>query len=158
MKQFSLRLMTLGLVLGGVNFFQSIAHAIPPAQAVCAFTTVSISAANGAVAMPGLTLTVTNLRTVTQKAIVQVSADIGVEIDAEVRISYALDSGPPLEDTFGPANLANQAQYYEGRMVIAVIPVPPGKHTIRPFWRVSGAPAKTAVMDSRCATIEVLTR
>jgi hypothetical protein len=158
MKQLATRIMALGLVVGGVAAFQGSAFALPNSQGVCAFSTQVISSTDGARPLPGLTLTVTNNATSNRNAIVQVSADTGVDDQAEVRISYALDNGPPREDTYGPANFANVAQYYEGRMVLAIIPVPPGTHTIKPYWRVSGSPGKTAVIDSRCATVEITTK
>ncbi|MEH1892740.1 MAG: hypothetical protein V7K92_25940 [Nostoc sp.] len=49
-------------------------------------------------------------------------------------------------------------KYYEGRAVIAIVPIPYGTHTITPYWRVSGSAGKTAVIDSRCITAELNTQ
>jgi hypothetical protein len=74
-----------------------------------------------------------------------------------VRLDYSVDGAAPQENVFGPANLANTQQGYEGRDATAVIPLGPGTHTITAFWRVSGGPGKTARMDKRCLTIESIT-
>ncbi|WP_298916874.1 hypothetical protein [uncultured Nostoc sp.] len=132
-------------------------QAIPASQGKCAFNFVSITPANGFQPIPGLSATVTNYGSTTN-AIVHVSADVGIDDAAEVRISYSIDGGVPGEDTYGPGNLANHQQYYEGRAVIAIVPIPSGTHTITPYWRVSGSAGKTAVIDSRCITAELNTQ
>ena len=89
------------------------------------------------------------------KAIVQLSADTGVDPGAEVRVAYSVDGGPPQEGVFGPANLANHQEFFEARTVIAVIPLARGGHTITAHWRVSGGSGKKAAMDNRCMTVEM---
>jgi hypothetical protein len=131
-------------------------EAIPLPQSRCAFNSISTSSNNPPQAIPGSSVTVNN-GSVGRRALVQFSADTGVETGAEVRISYSIDGGPPREDTFGPANLANHQEFFEARAVIAVISLGPGTHTIRPFWRVSGVAGKNAFMDSRCTTLEART-
>jgi hypothetical protein len=125
----------------------------PRAQGQCAFTFESITTADGYRPISGLTISVDNGNKA-HAALVQVSADMGVDADAEVRVAYSVDNGPPREDFYGPGNLANHQQYYEGRAVIAVIPLPAGAHTITPFWRISGAAGKNAFVDSRCMTVQ----
>lgn len=147
-------LAAVGLMTGTVGFLAAPgAEAVPVPQQRCAFNQVTITSFDAAAAIPGLSLTVNN-GSVARRAIVQLSADVGVEPNAEVRVSYSVDGGPQQEDTFGPANLANHQEFYEARGVIAVIPLGPGTHSVTPYWRVSAGPGMSAVMDSRCATIE----
>ncbi len=98
-----------------------------------------------------------NNGTSARQAIVQVSADMGVDPDAEVRLAYAIDGGRPQEGVFGPANFANNQQFWETRSTIAVIPLPAGTHTISAYWRVSGATGKNAVSSMRCMTVQART-
>jgi hypothetical protein len=133
------------------------AQAIPPAQGKCAFDTIQTNSTNLPQNISSLSVTVNN-GTAARTAIVQFSADTGVDDNAEVRISYRVDGGQPQEDTFGPANLANHQEFREGRAVIALIPLSSGTHTITPVWRVSGAAGKSAFMDSRCMTVESRTK
>jgi len=90
----------------------------------------------------------------THAALVAVSADLGVDANAETRLAYSVDGGPAQEYASGPGNLANHQEYYEGRAATAVIQLGAGSHTITAYWRVSGAAGKTAVMDQRCMTAE----
>ena len=76
--------------------------AIPNPQENCAFNSLSITTADGTPAIPGLAVTVNNTTANTQRAIVQLSADLGVDDQAEVRVSYQVDGGAPQEDVFGP--------------------------------------------------------
>jgi hypothetical protein len=52
------------------------------------------------------------------RAVVGVSANAGVDIDAELRLAYSVDGGPVQENVFGPANLANPSAVLGG----------PGRH------------------------------
>ena len=87
-------------------------------------------------------------------AVIRVSASIGVDPGAEVRIGYKVDGGSPVEGVFGPANLANHQEHWETRAMMAIIHLPPGVHVVSPYWRISGAAGKNAFMTARCATIE----
>jgi hypothetical protein len=40
---------------------------------------------------------------------------------------------------------------------MVVLPVPAGTHTIRPYWRISGAPGKNGIIAARCLTAEAYT-
>ena len=149
-------IVVLGMVIvwgAGLVFQSHSAQAVPSAQGRCAFGSIQTNSTNPPQDIPGLSVTVNN-GTQPRTAIVQLSADTGVDDNAEVRVSYRVDGGTPREDTFGPANLANHQQFFEGRAVIALIPLPAGTHTITPVWRVSGAAGKSAFMDSRCMTAE----
>jgi hypothetical protein len=121
--------------------------------ATCGGGSVSTTASNVAQPMPGLSVTVNN-GSAARSALVAVSANLGVDVDAETRVAYSVDGGPAQENAFGPANLANHQQYYEGRAATAVIPLGPGTHTIAAYWRVSGAAGKAATMDERCLTVD----
>ncbi|HYW26291.1 MAG TPA: hypothetical protein VE953_19120 [Terriglobales bacterium] len=123
------------------------------ASATCAGNAISYSAPNAAQAIPGLTTTINNGGS-SRRAMVTISANLGVDIDAEVRVAYSVDGTAAQENVFGPANLANHQEYYEGREVTAVIPLGPGSHTITAYWRISGAAGKTAYMDRRCLSVE----
>jgi len=152
--------MRLAAAIAGVGFLLStagMAQAVPASQARCALDAQSITTSSGLVPIPGLALIVNNGRAA-RTAIVQLSADMGVDAGAEVRVAYSVDGGSPREGVFGPANLANHQEFFEARSVIAVIPLPAGTHTVTPFWRVSGPPGKNAFIDNRCATLEVNTR
>jgi hypothetical protein len=140
---------------------RSVASASPDASAIvagtnCAGNAVSNSAPNAAQPIPGLTVAVNNGSS-SRRAVLTLSANLGVDADAEVRVAYSVDGIAAQENVFGPANLANHQEYYEGREVTAVIPLGPGAHTITPYWRISGAAGKTASMDKRCATVESAT-
>jgi hypothetical protein len=122
------------------------------ANASCAGNTVSTASTAGAQPIPGLTTVINNGGT-SRRARVTISGNLGVDVDAEVRVAYSVDGIAPQENAFGPANLANHQQYFEAREVTAVIPLGPGSHTIVPYWRVSGVAGKAATMDKRCLTI-----
>jgi hypothetical protein len=123
------------------------------AAATCAGSAITYSSPNGFQPIPGMTVTVNNGSSARQ-ALVSVSANLGVDVDAEVRLAYSVDGGAPQENVYGPSNLANHQQYYEGRAVTAVIPLGAGTHTVAAQWRVSGSAGKTAYMDKRCLTVE----
>jgi hypothetical protein len=97
-----------------------------------------------------------NNGTTTQKVVVHFSADACVDSNAEIRLAYSVDNGPPT--TFGPANLANHQEFCETRDTLAVIPLGPGFHTIRPFFRVNGPNGRIGVVGTRCTTVEGFTR
>jgi hypothetical protein len=124
-----------------------------PVAATCAGGAVSNGASNVSQSMPGLSVTVNN-GSVARSALVAVSANMAVDVDAETRLAYSVDGGPAQENAFGAANIANHQQYSEGRAATAVIPLGPGTHTITAYWRVSGAAGKSAAMDERCLTAE----
>jgi hypothetical protein len=141
----------------GLIFQSHSVQALPASQGSCAFNSIQTNSNAGAQDIPGLSVTVNN-GAQAREAIVQLSADTGVETNAEVRVSYRVNGGAPQEDVFGPANLANHQEFFEARTVIALIPLSAGNNTITPVWRVSGAPGKQAFMDSRCMTVETRTR
>ena len=144
------------LAAGGAGFLLgSAAQAVPEPQEACAFDQVTTTADAGSRPIPGLQVSVTNSALGVRKAIVQLSADTGVDPGAEVRVAYSVDGGPPQEGVFGPANLANHQEFFEARTVIAVIPLPRGGHTITAHWRVSGVSGKRATIDNRCMTVEL---
>ena len=152
------RLMRLGAVLlAAVAVMPRPAHAIPVAQGRCATAFTSINTASGFVLMPALSLSIDNGAN-SRNAVIRVSADIGVDPGAEVRIGYKVDGGAPVEGVFGPANLANHQEFWETRATMAIIPLPPGVHAVSPYWRISGAAGKNAFMTARCATIESFTK
>ena len=99
-------------------------------------------------------MSVNNTGSSTRRAIVQLSADTCVPPKSEVRVSYSIDGGAP--QVFGPANFANNQEFCETHTTIAVIPIPPGPHSVRPFWRLQGA-GQGAVIG-RCVTIELNTQ
>jgi hypothetical protein len=124
-----------------------------PTAATCAGGAVSTTASNGPQPMPGMTVAVNNGST-GHAALLTLSANLAVDVDAETRVAYSVDGGPAQENVYGPANFANHQEYSEGRAATAVIPLGPGSHTIVAYWRVSGATGKTATVDERCLTAE----
>jgi hypothetical protein len=118
-----------------------------------AFSPLTTTSANPAQPIPGLTVTVSNGNTA-RRAVVTLSANTGVDPNAEVRLTYSIDGAPPQENAYGPASLASHHQYYEGKAMTAVIPLPAGTHTITAYWRVIGPPGAAAHMDARCLTVE----
>lgn len=109
---------------------------------------ISNTPAQGWRPITGIGVTLNNAGTVDKKAYLHFAADTGVPPDAEVRLGFSIDGAAPVY--LGPQNLANAVQYYQSRSTLAVVTVPPGRHTVRPFWFVSGAGAELGVMDDRC--------
>jgi hypothetical protein len=147
----------LVLATAAIGFYLGAAsvsvNAIPNPQESCALSGINITTAQGFQAINGTAVTINNGSS-GRRVIAQFSADIGVTANAEVRIGYRVDAGPVQEGLWGPANLANNQEFNEARMVIAVIPVGPGTHTIQPYWRISGAAGHQAFMNQRCFTVE----
>ena len=100
-----------------------------------------------------LTRTVVNSGTANKSVFIWFSADVGVPLNAEVRLLFSVDGAAP--QYYGPQNLANNTQYYETRSALARIPVSPGTHTITPFVFVSAASGATAFFDDRCMFVEI---
>lgn len=147
---------TAGLLAAAAATAQP-AQALPAAQGRCATAFVTITTASGFVPMPGLSVSISNGASA-RNAVVRVSADIGVDPGAEVRIGYSIDGGAPVEGVFGPSNLANHQEFWETRATMAIVRLPAGVHSVTPYWRISGAAGKNAFMTARCATIEGFTR
>jgi hypothetical protein len=144
--------------VGGIGLWlaaASAAQAVPANQAKCSTTFQPIVASTNFFLFSDLSVTVDNGR-VPRIAIVHLSADISVDPAAEARIAYSVDGGSPA--SFGPANLANHQEFGETRSTIAVIPLPPGSHSIRPLWRVNGVAGKRATFFDGCITVESATR
>ena len=144
--------------MAGIGFACSlinVAQAIPAGQAKCSFTGQTSVAPEPLKQLSTLSVTVNN-GTSPRRAIVQLAADICVEPVAEIRVGYSVDGGAP--GVFGPTNLANHQEFCETRSTIAVVPLPAGIHTIRPFWRVSGANGKVGTFIQGCVTAESATR
>ena len=133
------------------------ALALPTAQGRCATAFTTITTASGFQPMSGLLLSINNGAS-PRNTVVQVSADIGVDPGAEVRIGYSIDGGAPVEGVFGPANLANHQEFWETRTTMAIVRLPAGVHSVAPYWRISGVAGKNAFMTARCATIEGVTK
>lgn len=108
----------------------------------------SIQASDGGFPVAGLSVTVNNNTGATKNAYISFSADANVTPDAEIRLLFTVDGGAPAYR--GTQNLASAQQYWATRTALAVVPVPPGVHTIAPFWYISGDATKSGVMDDRC--------
>ena len=146
-------------VLGGVGsfaLFGSTAEAVPAPQSACAFGTHSVSAGDGWSPL-GLGVTIDNGGSA-RRVIAQLAADIGVDTAAEVRVGYSIDGGPVREKVYGPGNLANHTEYWQSRSTMAVIPLSHGSHSVKPYWRISGASGKTGYVEGGCFTVEGRTR
>lgn len=132
------------------------AEAIPVPQKTCNFSTSSITSDQGWQSL-GMGVTINNGDSA-RKVVTQLAADLGVDSLAEVRVGYQVDGGPIQERVFGPANLANHTEYWQTRSTLAVIPVGRGTHTIKPYWRISGASGKSGYFQTGCFTAEGRTR
>lgn len=112
---------------------------------------VSVLSQNGWQAIPGMVRTLNNTGTAAKQAFVTFAADAGVDADAELRLAFSLDNGAPFYA--GPQNLANNQQFWEGRSTVAVVSIPPGSHSLKAMWMVSGVSGKGGYMDDRCMLV-----
>ncbi len=129
------------------------AEAIPTAQRHCAFDVRTNVPANGW--QPVNSAVVVRNGSVARTVVVNLNADAGVSPNAEIRMAYRVDGGPI--QIRGAQNFANHTQYWQTRHSMVVIPVPAGTHTIRPYWRISGAVGTSGVIANRCLTAEAYT-
>lgn len=151
------RILAAGVALaavGGVSAsMMTPAQAIPTAQKSCAFDVRQNTAVNGWRAVNSA-VKVNNGR-VGRYVVVNFNADAGVNTLAEIRVGYRIDAGAI--QTPGAQNFANYTQYWQTRHSMVVMYVRPGVHTIRPYWRISGAVGKNGVIGARCLTAEAYT-
>lgn len=148
-------LVAAGALLGGAVSYAVTApsaEAIPAAQETCAFGTKTVTAADGWKPL-GLKVTINN-GSVSRKVVTQLSADMGVDPLAEIRVGYSVDGGPIREKYYGPGNLANHTDYWQTRNATAVMSLKAGKHTITPYWRISGSTGKTGYFEGGCFVAE----
>lgn len=148
-------LLAAGALLSGVAsyaIFAPTAEAIPGAQEKCAFGLKQITPASGWQPL-GLAVTIDN-GTSARKVVTQLSADMGVSELAEIRVGYKVDNGPVREKYYGPGNLANHTDYWQTRNAMAVISLSRGKHTVTPYWRISGSPGTGGAFEGGCFTVE----
>lgn len=137
------------------------AHAVPNSQRSCSVTPdnynnlQTIYSDWGWQPVSGIAVSINN-GTSPRNVVLQFNADTGVETDAEVRLGYSIDNGPV--QFYGPQNFANHTQYWETRSNLSVATIGAGVHTIKPYWRVSGAAGKSATMDDRCFVAEGQTK
>lgn len=129
------------------------AVALPQAQLACSTASQTIAPAAFVPFLSARSVTV-SVPTVLK---VDVTADIGIDAAAELRLAYAINGGSPFEGIFGPANFANHQEFFETRSTFALISVSPGTTSIQPFVRVSGATTKRATLLARCFSIEAQT-
>ena len=128
------------------------AQALPTVQKHCAFDVAGNTAANGWRAVNSAVRVTNN---VGRYVVVNFNADAGVDTLAEIRVGYRIDAGAIKLP--GAQNFANHTEYWQTRHSMVVMYVPAGTHTIRPYWRISGATGKNGVIASRCLTAEAYT-
>ena len=139
---------------GGVSAsMMTSAEALPTAQKSCAFDAAANTAVNGW--RPVNSAVRINNGTVGRYVVVNFNADAGVDTLAEIRLGYRVDAGAV--QTPGAQNFANHPEYWQTRHSMVVMYVPAGVHTIRPYWRISGAAGKNGVIAARCLTAEAYT-
>ena len=126
------------------------AQAIPYYQKACAFDARSNTVSSGW--QPVNSFVQVNNGSVGRYVVVNFNADAGVSTLAEIRLGYRVDSG--VIQTPGAQNFANYTQFWQTRHSMVVLYVPAGWHTIRPYWRISGALGKSGVIAARCLTAE----
>lgn len=129
------------------------AQAIPVPQRSCAFDVASNTAVNGW--RPVNSVVTINNGPTSRPVVVNLNADAGVDTLAEIRVGYSVDGGPV--QTPGAQNFANHTEYWQTRHSMVVMLIPSGAHSIRPYWRISGAAGKNGVMAARCLTAEAYT-
>jgi hypothetical protein len=130
------------------------AQAIPTSQRSCAFTVLSNVPVNGWRPVTSSAVTINNGASA-RNVVVNFNADAGVSANAEIRLGYSVDGGAV--QTPGAQNFANYTQYWQTRHSMVVIYIGPGVHTVRPYWRISGAGGTSGVISSRCLTAESYT-
>ena len=128
------------------------AQAIPTVQKHCAHDVASNTAVNGWRAVNSAVRVTNN---VGRYVAVNFNADAGVDTLAEIRLGYRIDAGAIKLP--GAQNFANHTEYWQTRHSMVVMWVPAGTHTIRPYWRISGATGKNGIIASRCLTAEAYT-
>jgi hypothetical protein len=140
-------------VVAGIGLTAALAapaEAIPYYQKACAFDVRSNTAASGW--QPVNSAVQVNNGSTGRYVVVNFNADAGVNTSAEIRLGYRVDAGGI--QTPGAQNFANYTQYWQTRHSMVVLWVPAGWHTIRPYWRISGAVGKNGVIAARCLTAE----
>ena len=148
-------LVAASALLSGVGtyaLFAGTAEAIPGAQEKCAFGLQTIRVADGWQPL-GLGVTIDN-GDVSRKVVAQLAADMGVVANAEIRVGYSIDGGAVQEKVYGPGNLANHTEFWQTRSTLAVIPLKAGRHTVTPYWRISGGAGTSGAFESGCFTVE----
>ncbi|HEY7104461.1 MAG TPA: hypothetical protein VH573_22715 [Mycobacteriales bacterium] len=130
------------------------ADALPASQSSCTAGTLALSPSVGFFPLtPARTVSVPNATTV--KA--SLTADVGVDAGAEVRLAWSVNNSALVEGAFGPANFANHAEFFETRSTFALIPVAGGTVSIQPWVRVSSSNGRPATLLQRCVAIEAST-
>ena len=140
-------------VVAGVGMSSMLAgpaQAIPYYQKACAFDARSNTSTSGW--QPVNSAVRVNNGATGRWVVVNFNADAGVNTLAEIRLGYRVDAGGI--QTPGAQNFANYTQYWQTRHSMVVLWVPAGWHTIRPYWRISGAAGKSGVIAARCLTAE----
>ena len=128
------------------------ARATEPRTARCDLGTITITPANGLVP---LTAPITFSASLSDIVRPEVTADVGVDPGAEVRLTWSVDGSMLSEGTLSPANFANHQQFFETRTTFGLGTVhQPG--TIQPFVRVNGPAGATATLLHRCISVTVL--
>jgi hypothetical protein len=138
--------------VGATTALGGAAQAVPAAQKHCAFDVAGNTAVNGWRPVNSAVRVTNN---VGRFVVVNFNADAGVDTLAEIRLGYRVDAGPV--QTRGAQNFANHTEYWQTRHSMVVMYVPAGTHTIRPYWRISGAAGKNGIIAARCLTAEAYT-
>jgi hypothetical protein len=153
------RMTAVGLVavsvlagVGATTALGGAAQAIPYYEKSCKVDVAGNTAVNGWRPVNSSVRVVNN---VGRYVVVNFNADAGVDSLAEIRLGYRVDAGPI--QLVGAQNFANHTEYWQTRHSMVVLAVPAGTHTIRPYWRISGAAGKNGVIAARCLTAEAYT-
>jgi hypothetical protein len=138
--------------VGATTALSGPATAIASYEKHCAFDVASNTAVNG---WRPVNSAVRVSNNVGRYVVVNFNADAGVDTLAEIRLGYRIDAGAV--QTPGAQNFANHTEYWQTRHSMVVMYVPAGVHTIRPYWRISGAAGKNGIIAARCLTAESYT-
>jgi hypothetical protein len=132
------------------------AGALPDPQSSCKFSTLTATPASGYVPLTDPVFVRLNPGdSSVLKA--EVTADVGVDSGAEVRLAWSVNSAAPRESFNGPANFANHQQFFETRTTFGLFGISGGVTSVQPFIRVSGPTGTTATLLNRCVTAEAST-
>jgi hypothetical protein len=116
--------------------------------------TIAITGARGWVPLTD-PIPITTNRTLVKA---EVTADVGVDAGAEVRLAWGITDHPITDGLFGPANFANHQEFFETRttFMVTTLPDPTDDTSIQPWVRVSGPPTARATLLHRCVSVETV--
>ncbi len=146
-----------GATLGAIALVApTAASAIPAPQRACASPFLTLSGGTGPYHSMGVSVRV-NDGSSSRIVVAFVSMDANVVPNAEMRLSWKVDSHPAVDYKYGPGNIAENQEFVGTRTVMDVIPLGRGTHTLTPQVRLSGNPTTSGVVFRLCVVAEIHT-